>query len=176
LTTKEENFGGGKMRRKAFLSVWLMMVGIVSFYGPGWSFQNEPNGFRGIAWGTVLSTIPGFYETNPPDEEGYSTYQRKNENMTFGTAMITYLDYAAMNGEFCDVTIFFTVDANFKAIKKNLFAKYGERPNSFKKYPDSPIYVWNGTITRVLLSWVGDKKEGTLQFFWKKWDLWGNSP
>jgi hypothetical protein len=120
--------------------------------------------------------MPGFYETNPPDEEGYSTFMRKNENMTYRNAKITYLDYGAMNGELCDVTISFEGDANFKAIKKSLFAKYGERPNRVPKFPDSPMYVWNGSITRILLSWVGDKKEGTLQLFWKKWDLWGNSP
>lgn len=164
------------MRRKTILSVWLTLVGIIGVYLPGWSFQNEPNSFRGIAWDTILDTIPGFYQTIPPDPEGYSIYERKNEDMTFGTARINHLDYGAMNGRFCDVTIQFTGVANFNAIRKTLFTKYGERPNRAKKFPDSPIYVWNGTVIRILLSWVAEKKEGTLQFFWKKWDLWNNSP
>jgi hypothetical protein len=58
------------------------------------SFQNEPDGFRGIKWGVDLSKVKDMvYIGFDSAGTGNKLYKKKNEDMKFGAASLKYFIY-----------------------------------------------------------------------------------
>jgi len=65
------------------ISVWVSL--------PAFAFQNEPDGFRGIKWGTNISELP---DMSLSEDYGNSKfYLRKGEKLKIGDADIDRIGY-----------------------------------------------------------------------------------
>jgi len=95
------------------------------------AFKNEPDGFRGIKWGTNINDLPNMVLHSV--DEDLNFYHRKNDKMIIGKADIQSIGYVFYKGRFCSVFIKFNDWSNFDILKETLWSIHGEayRPNRF---------------------------------------------
>ena len=55
------------------------------------SFQNEPDGFRGIKWGTKIETLKNM--TKQGKEQTFALYERDNDKLQTGNVELKVLYY-----------------------------------------------------------------------------------
>ena len=131
----------------------LFMVGVLLIPSIAFTFQNEPDGFRGIKWGTNLSDLPDMRLCGDTMNGGnIKTCTRRGDKMKIGDAKLTIIIYMFHKDRFSSVDILFKSAFNFEAIKETLFSVYGEgkQDNQFVEE-----YRWNGVDVRILLNKTG---------------------
>jgi hypothetical protein len=112
-------------------------------------FQNDPEGFRGIRWGTDINSLKDMVFVR----ESYflKRYTRQNEKMKIGVVNIEDITYEFFNGKLKGVDIVTYGTKNFNLLKDILFEKFGEVmkkhsiiDDPFTKYHDKDItkYQW----------------------------------
>ena len=121
------------------------------------AFQNEPNGFRGIKWGTNIAELPGMemiYEDNDA-----KFYHKKNDKMKIGDAELVGIRYRAYKGKFYQVVIKYENLSNFMKIKETLFQVYGagHQNNQFLEE-----YGWVGSTVFIHFSYKEILNKGQL--------------
>jgi hypothetical protein len=101
------------------LTLALLLVSGVSWAGTEssqFSEGSEPEGFRGIAWGTDLSTVPGM--TMVGKTRVSSVYQRADDDLTVGDAKLTKILYYAYDGKFYEARLFLKEgEKNWEALR-----------------------------------------------------------
>src|SRR6266851_5723903 len=111
------------------------------------AFQNEPASFRGIAWGTPLSTVQGQMKFD--HREGLQDmYTRSGERMTLGDATLRRMLYIFYRGAFSGV--FLASDkasggAMIGAFRSNFGPGYQENPHIDR-------YLWDGSVAFIYLT------------------------
>jgi len=125
------------------------------------SFQNEPDGFGGIAWGTNVSTLSGMvYDSQYTWTAGTTSfYRRKGDTLRFGEAQLLFLKYGFFEGKFSDVMIETRGRKNWVALKRVCFEKYAQ---GFKKNYYIESYRWSGKITSMVLEYKESEDLSTL--------------
>jgi hypothetical protein len=138
----------------------------------------DPDGFRGIKWGTEISTLSDLEKA----EESQSSnpdlvwYTRKGDFLAMGQAKLEHLFYSFWAGKFSSVWIDFEGEENFEALRKELFERFGEvgseKPTENterggRKGPSvmnrrEGFYTWWGKNAEILLSYSKDRHKGTL--------------
>jgi hypothetical protein len=111
------------------------------------AFQNEPTGFRGISWGTPLSSVPGMTPVASDGSAGF--YQRDGDAMMIGAAHLKDINYRFYRRQFAGVLLRTPESsADEDAIIAAFSAQFGQgnRPNQFMKQ-----YLWNGSVATVFL-------------------------
>ena len=149
--------------------------------------RSELDGFRGIKWGTEVTTLEGMEKV----EQGKSSnadivwYVRKGETLTFGKAKLENIFYSFWMGSFESVWIDFRGEENFDALKQELFERFGkvlESGELIKKTEKEPLmersrttrqgreefYFWDGKQMEMWLSYSKDRQKGTLSVNSKK--------
>jgi hypothetical protein len=109
------------------------------------AFRNEPEGFRGIAWGTEFSTALG--DMTPIEESGKTRlYTRADESMSIGAAQVDKIAYAFVDGKFDSALVQTKGLVNNRAMLDALRAQFNEpiRPNRFMD-----DYYWKGKVTTI---------------------------
>lgn len=128
-----------------FLSIFLIsnfgysqVINFLNNFKPG----SEPDGFRGINWGTDVSTLKHIdlklIEESPDGQKKF--YVRRGDAMEIGAAKIETIAYCFWRGKFFAVIIK-TLPGNGSALKYACFEKYGEgaRMSSY-----SEEFQWDG--------------------------------
>ena len=79
--------------KKRLLSIFVFFT-IISFYSLA-SAQSINDGFRGVPWGTSLSSFQNSndFQFERKTNTNYYLFVRKNENMSFGNAQLSRLFY-----------------------------------------------------------------------------------
>ena len=133
-----------------------------------YAFENEPDGFRGIMWGTQLkdsNEIVLGYEKND-----MSTYVAVNEKLEMGDAKLKYIGYQCYKNKFCSAMIVFEGLENFRYLKNTFLELYGKpTPQS-----DGYLYVWNGKSMFIYIMYTEDHDEGRIHYQYKP--IWGSQP
>ena len=119
------------------------------------SFKNEPDGFRGIKWGTHISKIEnmvfGF------TWEGKKLYTRKGEENKIGDADIEGISYEFYNDKLSGLSIIIKGYSNFYKIREALFHAYGtvkhEKGYSKNSGTFVDIYKWVGKKVTIELEY-----------------------
>ena len=80
------------MRKKIFAATSLMLITLVILStGTSYAFKNEPDGFRGIKWGTDINTLSNMTVVNSDGDT--HTYERTGDEMKIGNAELAVLTY-----------------------------------------------------------------------------------
>jgi len=69
-----------------------------------WAFQNEPTGFRGIAWGTPFAAVRNQMRWLKNDD-GYVIYTRAGDKLQIGNAKLTSIIYKFYRGAFAKIEL-----------------------------------------------------------------------
>jgi hypothetical protein len=142
---------------KKLLSVALLLVfmGGFAFTDPE-EFKSgmEPDGFRGIKWGTPISTLEDMHAVWDGGDRKY--YERRGDSLEIAGAKVRRIIYTFWQGQFSDVKIDILKDytnpqnefTNFKILREVCFDRFGGRR---KALLGAEEYSWFGTKSWVKL-------------------------
>jgi len=143
---------------KVLLCVSILILPCISF-----GFQNEPDSFRGIRWGTNINMI---FDTEYIDreDEPLSIYINKNDKMKIRDAEIKEITYHFYKGRFFGVGISFMGFTNFDHLKSTFFDLYGKalKTNQFIEE-----YCWFGTKVAIMFKYNDTNKKGEILYSYK---------
>lgn len=125
------------------------------------AFRNEPDGFRGIKWGTKIGALGGMEFVRGEGAEKY--YARPDEKLKVGDAVIERITYGFYRDEFYKVTIRFKGLMNYLHLKKTLTDLYGDGDN----IPGTDVYSWSGKKVAVVIEFKGMLNEGEVLYLYK---------
>jgi hypothetical protein len=156
----------------------IFLIGCFASARPS-KFRSEPDGFRGIRWGTEISTLKDMekVEQNKSSNSDLVWYTRKGDTLAIGKAKLENIFYSFWMGNFESVWIDFKGDENFETLKKELFERFGKvleseelmkkthqeagrEPSTIKHAEE--FYAWWGKNTEMSLLYSKDRHKGTL--------------
>jgi len=145
--------------KSMYRTLGLLVTIILIFPAVLFAFQNEPDGFRGMKWGTSISELSDFTLKDGKGET--KIYVKKNDKMKIGDSDIDGISYVFYKDKFYGVMIRFRNITNFIGIKETCQQLYGSgyRPNRFMKN-----YLWHGSNVTVYLKYSEITKDGTLVY------------
>lgn len=128
----------------------LLIVGLIRatfiYFPVSTEYKNEPQGFRGIGWGSSSASIPNMVtksiESLPPS---YKNGKRNSEDLVLNGVLVKGINYDFNNDRFSAVVATFNSN-DFEKMKANLIAQYGRGTHHGDKYE------WLGETTSILLS------------------------
>jgi hypothetical protein len=155
----------------------IILIGCIASTRPS-KPRPDPEGFRDIKWGTEISTLKDMEEVEQDKSSGRDLvwYRRKGDTLAIGGAKLESIFYSFWMGEFESVWIDFEGEANFQALKKEFFERFGkaresagnmdkaERRALRQRSPTErpgPFYAWFGENTEIWLSYSKDRHKGT---------------
>jgi hypothetical protein len=115
------------------------------------AFQNEPGGFRGIAWGTPLAAVQSQmrpFGATPAGQD--QAYVRTGDSMMIGGAALEKILYKFHNGVFSEAFIVTQRGpSNAAALIAALRAQFGEGKRPHRSSDD---YIWEGATSTIFLT------------------------
>ncbi len=158
--------------KKTYLYKFIFILGVIvglsgadlnSGGGEGkFKSGSEPDGFRGIKWGTDI--------LKDPDLQVYSKignseirYQKVNENLNIGDANVAYIHYRARpDGSFLGVDILAEGEDNWKKIREYIVDKFGPY-YSIYLHKHQELLLWGSkTVLVTLANYHSSKSQITL--------------
>jgi hypothetical protein len=114
-------------------------VGLMVCAAPAVAFQNEPTGFRGLAWGTDITTVQTTMRL-VEDDGATKYYLRSGDAQTMGGAKLKDLSYGFYKGKLKNV-ILQSAEYSDQALIDAFVAQFGEgsQPNQFMR-----DRIWRG--------------------------------
>lgn len=93
------------------IKILLVVLGLISGFAFGQinNFKpgSDPDGFRGIKWGTDIRTLCGMkYFRTDESYGGIEVYIRENDELKIGDATLERIEYVFWRGKFCAVGIY----------------------------------------------------------------------
>ena len=122
----------------------------------------EPDGFRGIKWGTKISDLKGMiYVRTAPILGGVKIYiyKRQGDVLQIGKAKLESIEYQFWKGRFCGVAVYFSGYVNWSGLKDALFEKFGKGHQPDKSRES---YFWFGTKTKIMVGYNKKTEAGIL--------------
>jgi len=134
----------------------------------GFSFQNEPEGFRGLTWGApptedMVGIRPRTIEARLLGKEGVvfedkfdlHCYRRKNDKMSIGRVNLDGIYYLFYDGRFMEVVIIQSY-SDVRPLKDIVDLKFGEgeyrgRGEEYS-FTFGGEWVWQGEIATIILT------------------------
>ena len=145
-------------QKKLALLVFLLIAS-VSVTIPAFAFQNEPDGFRGIKWGTNITEFSDTLLVESGKDSQY--YMKKNDEMKIGDAHIDQMSYGFYKNQFYVVLVEYNGYLNFTKLKAILFDQYGkpEQPNQLMDR-----YFWTGGTVDIYFDYNEILKKGNIYY------------
>jgi hypothetical protein len=153
------------MRRLSYVLFCLILLGTLAFTQPvnqsgGFKDGSEPDGFRGIKWGTPISSVDGMAEVWSDGD--MRVYERLGEPLEIGSAKLHSVLYVFWQGKFMEARIVIpkyygpdkTEMANFNAVKEICYDRFGDRG---KPIFGKEEYSWRGERAWI---WLGFEDPG----------------
>lgn len=150
--------------KKIILLAFLFIV-LPPFYSL--AFQNEPNNFNGIKWGTHINKLPSMQlkrsRSDPMSSALYKIYTNQGDKIQIGHVNLTFIYTFYKNRLFSTITTIHSL-SDFEKIKKALTELHGEGNNHSNKL--EIIYDWEGATVPVLvvLKWNKKRVQGYLGY------------
>lgn len=144
------------MRVSSLLSMFLFFVIAI----PGWTFQNEPPGFRGFRWGDKLSQHKEELSELSTDGAEHKMFTRRGDKLSIGGATLTDLTYVFYKDEFAAVQIITKGTSDGRALREAFSSQFGAGNQ------DNPFiqkWTWLGPTVFILLSCGPIKDECSAQ-------------
>lgn len=122
---------------------------IILFSVNAFAFQNEPDGYGGIVWGTDISALKGMKAAGGrPDSPDTKIYIRGGDMLRFGGVDLKGIEYEFFKGKFLSVTLKVKDLAHYIALKNEAFEKYG---HGKELHPAAERYFWDGATSQIYL-------------------------
>jgi hypothetical protein len=150
------------MKKVFILIILLSLLSSVSY-----AFENEPEGFRGITWGTDIKDLKDMEFVKVDPKSGIKLYQKKKDNLTIGDAKLDAIYYGFYNDKFYLViaqTMFFT---DFEELKKACFENFGKGEQPRLYYDE---YFWDGEKVKISLVYDRSAINGMLMIVSKEFE------
>ncbi|MDD5644513.1 MAG: hypothetical protein PHO00_03595 [bacterium] len=125
-------------------------------------FQNQPDGFHGIQWGTPASDIPGLQPVRRTGSDVFCVM--KNENLEFGSARLKIIVYIFSQNRFYAASLGFEGEKNFEKIRSLLFYQHGKRANEAH---DGYEYEWIGKDVILSLKYNPRENFGYVDYIYR---------
>ena len=139
----------------------LLFLLIISAYVaiPASAFKNEPDGFRGIKWGTNISELNDLLVAESGKDAVYCI--RKNDTMKMGDASIDHIFYGFYKNRLFVVLVEYNGHLNFTKLKAILVDQYGkpEQPNQLMEK-----YFWSGETVDIFFDYNEKSKNGNVYY------------
>jgi len=112
---------------------------------------SEPDGFRGIQWGTDIATLRDRVLVMTIDNDT-KRYKRNEDTLKMGEVKLDYIHYEFWKGIFYLVDIEFEGAENWNNLRARMFATFGKGQNhSEEKEQLSAGYRWEGEKTTIIM-------------------------
>ena len=144
----------------------------------GHSFQNEPDGFRGIKWGDDIKSVKKRFIQKEvqggflADDKDIRVYITTNDNKMLGSANLKDIHYYFWKDKFICVEIVTNGLSNFASLKAFCFEKYGSNiEESDRMNKNFNAYTWKGDVAGISLFHYDDNKgfeQGLLRIYSQK--------
>jgi len=127
----------------------------------GFKPGSEPDGFRGIEWGTYVSSLKDmeYIKTGETKFIKLYIYKRKGEDLRIGRAKLKNIIYFFWEGKLFAVSIHTKAFSNWSYLKKAIFQKFGK---GFQKKKNKEYYEWEGKTTVMTMAYDETSREGHL--------------
>jgi hypothetical protein len=124
--------------------------------------QNEPDGFRGIKWGTGIKDVDGM--TVLPDKlgENEKAYQKKDDTLKMGNANMEAIKYIFYKGKFYMARIDYGKNKNYLELKKFLEEQFGGGTKPNVNYEQ---YVWEWNSSTLLIYYSKKTDQGHIVYY-----------
>ncbi|MGA7579236.1 MAG: hypothetical protein ACLQUW_08975 [Desulfobaccales bacterium] len=144
--------------------IFLALPSAVSGEGFGFKPGLEPDGFRGIKWGTDISILRGMELVEDDGLDKF--YKNKEDNMMIGAAQLSEIIYVFWDGKFASILIQTNGQKNYGHLKDACFEKFGKgmRTDADQR-SDIEYYIWEGAMTGIDLKYEKVKDVGSLYIF-----------
>jgi hypothetical protein len=117
--------------------------------GSAHAFQGEPDGYNGISWGAPLDGLSSMeYVGRQNDEPDTELYRRSGDDLTFGKARLTAVEYGFTNGQLSMVTLRVNSLLQYLLMKEEAIRRFGPGKEAD---PHAERYIWEGERTTVRL-------------------------
>ncbi len=156
------------MRRLSYIFFCLILLGTLAFTQPvsqpgGFKPGSEPDGFRGIKWGTPIVSIDDM--TQVWADGDMKIYERQGDPLEIGSAKVHSILYLFWQGKFMEARVVIpkhygpekTEIANFNAVKEICYERFGVRG---KPIFGKEQYSWQGERSWI---WLGFEDPGYLR-------------
>lgn len=137
--------------------VVICFFSLLLFISQGWSFQNEPGGFRDIAWGTHISALKDMKSSS-----WENVYIRKNDSLFMEGIRLKDILYIFESGKFTKVLIQPLHSDDMINLKDFCFDYFGPVEGEFKK-EDGFMYInyqWVGQTAKIVFSVMDGSAKG----------------
>ena len=141
----------------------------------GFRSGSEPNGFRGIKWGTDISTLKDILKYVRSEEKDVRIYMRKEDELKVGKAQVKKIEYKFWTGfgkYGTEPEIFYAVyietegKENWKKIKEEAFDLFGKGLDSGNEAYES--YGWRGEKTSIVMLYSNQTNMGMFLIDYKE--------
>ncbi len=156
------------MKRLSYILFCLILLGTLAFAQPvnqsgGFKAGSEPDGFRGIKWGTLVFSIDGMTQVWADGNTAF--YERRGDPLDIGGAELHQILYLFWQDKFLEARVVIPKHygpdkdelANFRAIKEICFERFGDRG---KPIFGKEQYTWQGEKSWI---WLGFEDPGYLR-------------
>lgn len=126
------------------------------------TFQNEPDGFRGLKWGDAPTEDMVCFGKSLIFQ---STYERKGDKLGIGSAILDEIWYKFnyYNCQFYEAGSHFFSTDNYNILKVIFEGRFGKPTKSYEEY-GSHVLQWTGEKTEIKLSYNSKQCEGFVKF------------
>ena len=127
----------------------------------------EPDGFRGLKWGTDITTLDPLHTMEVIAIVGPFVFYKKNkEDLHLVNVELNNIIYEFWNGKFSGVIIKVKGERQFQVLKNYCFARFGEGQRSkILEQMNVQDFYYNGVRTRMYLKYSDLEHEGELSLY-----------
>jgi hypothetical protein len=127
----------------------------------------EPDGFRGLKWGTDIATLDPLHTMEVLAIVGPFVYYKKNlEDLHLVNVKLDDIIYEFWNGKFSGVVIKVRGPRQFQILKDYVFARFGEGQRSkILQEMNVQDFYYNGVKTRMSLKYNDMEHAGELAMY-----------
>ncbi len=148
---------------KALASISFLLFFLLTLVPTLLAARTDIDGFKGMRWGNYLSDLQQTRKlvlTKEGGKSGSDLYAIENEELRFGKATLTGIQYSFSKERLHSVILLFTGSKNFTAMKAEALARFGESTKI--ELSGEEMYNWAGTITNTVLSYNPKSQSGFL--------------
>ena len=125
---------------------------------------NDPNGFEGLPWGTLLAETELFVRVE--DAGRLQTYEHATQAPALGTIPVDSIRFTTFEKKFGRVTVRYSGSETHERILTYLQSKYGPLDRTPGQITVGPVkvYAWHGFHTEVALRFETGTDRGIIFF------------